>query len=328
MIHMSATLPPVEIPAISVHHLSPAAAPAPSRFASLRPHRTALLPKGWQTFVGGSVAALIPLLMVAVVQPHTPDLRDPMDNKAVASITKAAQPDTTLATSPAPAAQADLASTDAGAESDSAYQYALTLAQGYLNKAVDLSRSSQSRQTDEDKQEILALIDTALQHANQAIDRQPRDGTGFLVRARIYMTASVLKPELAALADQDRQIAVALGANAALLDQNPLELLPTQQAQTNNAPIIADPESGDTANTSASTTTNAEHGRVVLPAGESSVWVNAILPESGTMSARSIALTSSAYTVSERNSTGFRIVASQPLDTDTEIEWTFTREEL
>lgn len=224
--------------------------------------------------------------------------------------------------------QAELASSASNVKNKT-YAYHLTLAQGFLKKAIDLSQKVQGVQTDGQKAEIKRYLDQSLESANKAIESDAREGSGFLVRARIYKTGAVLDPTLTELSDQDLQIARALGIDNNYLSkgQDVYDLLPTQQAtDLAGAPIVADPESGNDDTVSTQTNANAQTGTVNLPAGQIEIAVD--LP--GLAAGQSIQVNSAAgqdaagatfIVKSQEVGKGFTLQSSRAIDHDVTLEW-------
>jgi len=224
--------------------------------------------------------------------------------------------------------QAELASSASNVKNKT-YAYHLTLAQGFLKKAIDLSQNSQGAQSEGQKAEIKKYLDQSLESANKAIESDAREGSGFLVRARIYKTGAVLDPTLTELSDQDLQIARALGIDSNYLTegQDVYDLLPTQQAtDLAGAPIIADPESGNDSTVATETNDNSQTGTIIMPTGKTEITVN--LPS--LTAGQSIQVNSTpdqdtagaTYMVkSQEVGTGFTIQSSQAVDHDVMIEW-------
>jgi len=212
---------------------------------------------------------------------------------------------------------------------EKAYRYNLTLAQGFLRKAVQTSQTTASTQTADDQANILNYLEQALTAANTAVELNPTNGLGFLLRARVYKTASGIKPELAAKGDQDLTIAQALGVqDIDILSENVLDQLPTQQA-TNLAggPIVADAEEGSNTTVQTETLNNATQGEIILPAGEVSVFVpytalNNTMQISVEVSPNSLSQPQTPLRVSSRKSgEGFTIQSFNSLSEDVTLFW-------
>jgi len=209
------------------------------------------------------------------------------------------------------------------------YAYHLTLSQGFLRKAIELSQTTKSQQSESDKQNIKTYLDKALEASEKAIEIDPREGAGFMVRARVYKTGAVLDPQLTELGEQDLQIARALGITSAYLEKNQdiFDLLPTQEAQDlANAPVIADPDDGSDQTIANNTQENVKTGTVLLNAGETTATVN--YPEltanqSLQVSAQAGQNTQGAvFSIANRTEgEGFTVSSSRPLNQNITLEW-------
>ncbi|MEK7457984.1 MAG: hypothetical protein AAB612_00640, partial [Patescibacteria group bacterium] len=146
------------------------------------------------------------------------------------------------------------------------FEYEVSLANGFLKKAVTLSNATET-QTVEEKDMIVQLLNQALEAANRAIGMNPNDSSGYTSRGRIYQTTSVIKPEMKLLADQDFAKASTLGAlnpTQATSTKNPMDLLPTEQAAGNFTAMIAGPEDKTKTTIQGETEKNATRGTVIL----------------------------------------------------------------
>jgi len=300
----------------------------------------------------GFAAVAIPALFLYVVQPRQPQMSQDQQQKMAMYLdeNKQAQQGMVAAatnengqyvaanlTSADTAGAVDdgnlIATADANLASanvkNKTYAYHLTLAQGFLKKAIDLSKQTGTAQTEEQKQEIKKYLDQSLESANAAIEADAREGAGFLVRARIYKTGSVLDTSLTELSDQDLQISRALGIDSNYLDksQDIYDLLPTQQASDlAGAPIVADAEDGKTASVSGSTVDNAETGTIVLPTGQTQITV--ALPSLTDTQSVQVAPVSgentggATFIIKNRTAgSGFTIESTQAVDHNVTLEW-------
>jgi hypothetical protein len=342
-------LPPAERPVLHTSHLVVPRAGRHFSFDWLKyPDKLTLPQIEWKTTpvfgfaVGTTTATLVASgLFFTVLQPHTPGLKDAQRTELTQEIAAARAPSSFVAQasannmesipSPSPTT-AELASAApaAGSPTEKVYAYQLALSQGFLKKAVDLSQQSRTSQTETQRNAILQSLDQALQAVNKAIELDPAQGAGFLVRARIYKTAAVIKPELNTNSEQDLVIARALGVNANLLgtDTSILEFLPTEQANNlAGTPVIADAEEGKQASVSGTSTGNASTGKVVLAQGQTTLTINypGLKP---TESLRIDVLNRAQNTgnalfsvVNRVDGQGFTIQSSKPLENNIELEW-------
>lgn len=157
-------------------------------------------------------------------------------------------------------------------------EYELSLAERFLAKAIELS-NTQTEQTSKDKEQIVFLLNQALESANRAVSLNAQDARTYTSRGRIYQAISMVKPEMKELADLDFQKAIALGStNPTLAPQteDPVNLLPTKQATETNGQkaMIAGPEEKITTAVDGSEDQNATKGTVTLGAGQSEVFVS------------------------------------------------------
>lgn len=344
------TLPPAERPILHTAHL---AVPQTGWHFSLnwlkRPE-TLTLPqmefKGSPLFgfaIGTTTAtAIASLAFFTVLQPHPPGLKDAQRSELTQEIAAARAPSNFVAQAnaqtvpevmptPSPTtAELTSAAPTAGSPTEKVYAYQLALGQGFLKKAVDLSQQSRTGQTETQRTAILQSLDQALQAINKAIELDPAQGAGFLVRARIYKTASVIKPELNTNSEQDLTIARTLGVNANLLgtDTSILEFLPTEQA-TNlaGAPVVADAEEGNNTTVAGSSSGNASTGRVTLAQGQTTLTIS----YPGLKATESLRIDvvdrtqnsgNALFSVVNRaDGQGFTIQSSKPLENNIELEW-------
>ena len=159
---------------------------------------------------------------------------------------------------------------------NNSFEYEISLANGFLKKAVELSNTA-GEQTIEQKDMIIQLLGQAMEASNRAIKLNPNSPDGYTSRGRIYQVTSAVKPEMKTLADQDFEKAKQLGSpspTSAPSTKNPLELLPTEQAQSKSTAMIAGPEDGKKKETvQGAAEQNAKRGTVTLEAGKSEVVV-------------------------------------------------------
>lgn len=162
------------------------------------------------------------------------------------------------------------------AQPSQSFEYELSLANGFLKKAVEISNRSEVQTVDE-KDMIVQLLNQGLDASNRAIEMNPNNPEGYTSRGRIYQATSVIKPEMKTLADQDFAKASSLGSpnpTQAPETKNPLELLPTEQAQGRATAMIAGPEDSRTKETvQSSTEQNATRGVITLPVGSVEIAV-------------------------------------------------------
>jgi len=291
----------------------------------------------------GLAFLILPIGAAFALQPQTPKLSATQKTEAEQLLAQqktenenlVANLDPTLpTTSNSENTSADLTDAElagAGDGENKSFNYYLTLSKGFLNKAIELSRSTATAgtQSEEEKTEILANLEKALDNANTAIDLDSRQGSAFLLRARIYKTASVIRPELAEKSEQDLQIARALGVDTAALDSSdPLDYVPTQQADSGTGAIVADAEEGSDSTVGSETNSNAQTGQAVLQPGSDTVYVVfpglttnmqlSVSPAGGTANAQGL-----TYTIqSRKEGKGFTIQSSAPVEENVTLDWT------
>lgn len=171
--------------------------------------------------------------------------------------------------------QASANNQQGGQQGSQHIEYELSLAHGFLQKAIDLSNQP-GDQTVAQKDNILSLLNQSLEAAQRAVALAPNDARGYSSRGRIYLTSSAVNPEMKTLADQDFAKAQSLGAQQptqAPNTQNPIELLPTQQAQTQNGATVAGPNDQEKESVNGTVSQNATRGTVTLVAGTSEIFV-------------------------------------------------------
>ena len=331
-------LPPVEVAALHTSHLRQSA----SSSWRLPTFELPQLATSWSDisrFAAPGLASIVfTIAAVMVLQPHSPQLSS-TERDLVANTLEQETNAPIAAAIPAELVSADNTTnntsvqTTSTADSSTArqYLYHASLAQGFLAKAVQLSQqSSQTGQTDADRQNILSSLEQALQAVNQAIALDDKQGAGFLLRARIYKTASVIRPELTPYADQDLEIARGLGVDASLLAGNGdvLQLLPTEQA-TNLAglPVVADVEEGQSTTVQTQAGANSNANQITMPSGWNTIFVSyPSLKASQTLRVDVVDQVQNrahaTFTVvSREEGRGFTISSSSPVQQDVLLEW-------
>ena len=216
------------------------------------------------------------------------------------------------------------------ASATSNYEYELSLAQGFLKKAVALSNQSQV-QSVEEKNKIVPYLNQAVGSASRAIELNANDARGFAIRAKIYTAIASINPEMQTLADADTQQAASLSGStlqATPIQENPLDLLPTQQAQAPQATdtLIAAPTDGEQATLQSTTETNATSGTAIIKQNEQEVRVDTTaLLESSLVFATGPDGVSTFIKNKEPNN-GFTVGTTAPVLEDTQIHWVITQQ--
>lgn len=330
-------LPPVEVASLQTNHLIQPQAAGWQLPSFTLPNLSGSWELASRLAAPGIASIVFTIAAVVVLQPHAPQLSAAQRDE-VASVLEQ-ETNAPVAAIPAELVSADSAqpqatitpASTADASTARQYLYHASLAQGFLAKAVQVSQqTSQAGQTETDRQSILASLEQALQAVNQAIALDDTQGAGFLLRARIYKTASVIRPELAPYADKDLEVARSLGVDASLLAGNGdvLQLLPTEQA-TNLAgvPIIADVEEGQNTTVQTSAGTNSNAKQITMPSGWNTIFVsypglkaNQTLRVDVVDPAQNRA--HNTFTVTSREEgRGFTITSNAPVQQDVLLEW-------
>lgn len=207
------------------------------------------------------------------------------------------------------------------------FEYEISLANGFLKKAVELS-NTQGEQTIEQKDMIIQLLSQAMEASNRSIKLNPNSPDGYTSRGRIYQVTSAIKPEMKTLADQDFEKARQLGSPSPTSEpstKNPIELLPTEQAQSKSTAMIAGPEDGKTKETvQGAAEQNAKRGTVTLEAGKSEV----VVPYTSVKDTTQLYVTAdknpenvTIYVKNKEAGVGFTIASTAAPTTPLEITW-------
>ncbi len=157
------------------------------------------------------------------------------------------------------------------------YEYELSLAQNFLQKAVTLS-NAEGEQTSQQKTQIVAYLNQALEAANRATTITPTDPRGYSTRSKVYQALAVIKPEMKAFADQDLAQAQSLETSQNLAVAPQTTQVPateqTSQHYTVNGGIIAAPSQDQQQPISTTTESNANRGTTTLQANTKEVFVS------------------------------------------------------
>ena len=150
----------------------------------------------------------------------------------------------------------------------------INLAQNYLDKAFQLA--STTNQTLEQKNQIIANLDQSLSFTTQAINQDPRNPKGYILRAQILTAVSNQNPSALAQAQKDLELAQSLSQGQPITlpeTINPLNLLPDQQALANVDLILAAPEDATNSTASSQISSNSFTTQVILPASQPELLV-------------------------------------------------------
>lgn len=151
----------------------------------------------------------------------------------------------------------------------------INLAQNYLDKAFELAKAS--NQTSLQKDEIIDTLDQSLNLTTQAINQDPRNPNGYVLRAQILTAVSTQNPSALVQAQKDLETAQNLSQGQPITlpeSINPLNFLPDQQAIASSDLILAAPENVVDSSTSGEISSNSFTTQISLPAGEKELVVN------------------------------------------------------
>ena len=248
---------------------------------------------------------LLPLAIYAVIPPSAP--HTPLGNAEAPAIVRQS-----------------LAKSDT-----SSLAYYLAGSEKYLSEARSISQQTKNNQTEDDKKKIIALLNSSLKMANNAVNYYPNNPESFNQRARLLEVLSVIDPSAKSQAEADRSLASRLTGNqtSSPTPINPVDLVkaaPLEQASLLSQAVIALPQDGQAA-TETRETTNALRGQVTLQSGSTDVTVHSLAirddklvyytPE-GDPSNEILSLTSKSEAKDE-----FTLHLSGPLDHDLVIDW-------
>ncbi|MFH1561005.1 MAG: hypothetical protein ABID04_00270 [Patescibacteria group bacterium] len=165
----------------------------------------------------------------------------------------------------------------------------LITSKGLLDRAIALSKNNQrDEQVSERNQQIIQLINEALDTANTAISNSPGDHRAWAQRAKIYQTIASYMPEAKESAVNDWQEALKLAPanqeyqqSLAKLDPEAAKQAlvlpdapPVLEANTAQGPIIANPEEANPETQSQESASNALSGTATLPFGETEMVIS------------------------------------------------------
>lgn len=157
------------------------------------------------------------------------------------------------------------------------FAQSLNLAQNFFDKAVALSQNP--NQSESDKQQIIANLNQSLTHTNTAINQQPQNPTGYIMRAQILTGLSKINPQAQTQAASDLEIAQKLSQGQTVTlpaAQNPIDLIPNQQASLAQNIIIAGDHSSDGGRSEAEVSSEVGFTRssTILPARQQQITIN------------------------------------------------------
>lgn len=202
--------------------------------------------------------------------------------------------------------------------------------QASLAKARQLANGN-NHQTQADKQQIIQVLNQALDSANQAVAAYPQDPRAYQQRAEVLLSVSHLQPQAKTLAEQDLATAqnLAGGQTNPLPQANPLETLPIEQANlAQNVTIAAPASQGDPLpEQGVALHSNVTKGTVVLPAGQTSKEVRPPGVKRSDLSTAVIYLIPQGNTlnhplyIKSKTSTSFTLAIDEPVNADLTIDY-------
>jgi hypothetical protein len=155
------------------------------------------------------------------------------------------------------------------------FNQSINLAQNFFTKAISLSKNQ--NQTETDKQEIITSLNESLNHINNAINSEPQNPAGYLLRSQILASLGKINPNANQAAATDLEIAQKLSQGQEVnlpQAQNPIDLIPNQQASLAQNIIIAAPATESAIQSGTDTATDTTKGSVILPARKKEVVIN------------------------------------------------------
>jgi len=199
----------------------------------------------------------------------------------------------------------------------------INLAQNYLDKAFTLAKSS--NQTEDKKTKIMENLDQSLSFTTQAINQEPRNPNGYILRAQILTAVSSVNPNALAQAQKDLETAQSLsqGQPITLPEAiNPINLLPNQQAIASSDLILAAPEDAIDSTSSGEVSSNSFTTTAVISAGQMELVVkdNRITPTSYIYLIPETKTNASVF-VKAKGENQFTLATSNPAETDLTINY-------
>lgn len=154
------------------------------------------------------------------------------------------------------------------------FNQSINFAQNFFDKAISLSKNQ--NQTETDKQEIISSLNESLTHINNAINQQPQNPTGYFLRSQILASLGKINPNAKQAAAADLEVAQKLSQGEEVnlpSAQNPINLIPNQQASLAQNIIIASPTEALAKEGQAQTSSDTITGSVILPARKQEVII-------------------------------------------------------
>jgi hypothetical protein len=154
-------------------------------------------------------------------------------------------------------------------------QQAILSAQAFLEKAVQVSKKAP--QTDDDKNQIISLLNQGLDLANQAVVLSPQSPQSYLMRARILSSSVGLRTDATQLAQKDLEFAQSLANGQSVTLPTNIDLFkmtPTEQAGIKNNIVIAAPEEDNTKTNTGNSSSNTIKSNSQIIAGALETTIN------------------------------------------------------
>lgn len=155
--------------------------------------------------------------------------------------------------------------------------YYLAGSEKYLKEARALSQNTKNSQTETQKRSIIALLNSSLQMANNAVSYYPTSPEGYLQRARLFEVLAVLDNTAPAKAASDRALAARFTPSSSsptpLTPADLVRVTPLEEASLMSQAIIALPQDGPT-ETTTKQEANASRGQITFYAGDTDVVVH------------------------------------------------------
>ena len=225
--------------------------------------------------------------------------------------------------SPLPQGELTQASPSPTPESNKTLVELVGFSQSYLNKAVSLSLTTPQSQSD--KQQIISYLEQSLDYSNQAVLTYPQEPQTYLLRAQVLTSISQTNPNALIQAKKDLETAQQLANNQPVsLPQNinPLDVLPSQQANLPQDLIIASPQQENTASISAQNNSNAITNTVTLPIGQTQLEItnSQITPDSYIYIIPQTKTNQVIFVASKKDGS-FTLTTNKPFDTNISLDY-------
>jgi len=199
----------------------------------------------------------------------------------------------------------------------------VSFSQTYLNKAISLSLTTPQTQTD--KQQIISYLEQSLGYSNQAVLSYPQEPQTYLLRAQILTSISQTNPDALTQAEKDLETAQQLANNQPIsLPQNinPLDVLPSQQANLPQDLVIASPQQENTTSVSTENISNATTTTTVLPAGQTQLEItNSQITSDSYIYLIPQTKTNQTIFVASKKEGSFTLSTNKPFDTDISLDY-------